>query len=184
MKFEKYAAKMTQQDLDTLEKFLKSNRLWPDDEGAYANACQVISFHGPRPWTKDVLKNWTLPYILGNSREGLRWRNPDRDPNKRYGQHSGGNSHFMSRKEVNQLPALSGRIDHAEHPSKEIPRPVSSSKMEEYQWSRLANSLVGERHSDTAAIQRAVKAAGGGEAGYQAGVAEQKRIRMERERGR
>jgi len=90
----------------------------------------------------------------------------------------------MTKSEVNQLPALSGRINHAAHPSTEIPRPVSSSKMDEYQWSRLANSLVGDRHSDTAAIQLAVKAAGGGEAGYKAGLAEQNRIRMERERGR
>src|SRR6516162_1296794 len=65
--------------------------------------------------------------------------------------------------------------------STEIPRPVSSKAINDFQWKRMANSLVGERHSDTAAIQRAVKAPGGGEAGYKAGVAEQKRIRIERE---
>ena len=56
--------------------------------------------------------------------------------------------------------------------------------MDDFQWNRMASALCGERHSDTFAIQEAVKAAGGGEAGYQAGLAVQRRIRLERERGR
>jgi len=56
--------------------------------------------------------------------------------------------------------------------------------MDDYHWNRMASALVGDRHSDTVAIQAAAKAAGGGEAGYRAGVAMQKKIRMAREMGR
>ena len=82
------------------------------------------------------------------------------------------------------VPRASPGKERVENRSTEIQRPVSSPKMDEYQWNRIASALCGERHSDTFAIREAVKAAGGGEAGYQAGIAVQKRIRMERERGR
>src|SRR5215470_1808283 len=53
MKFEKAAAYIAPQDLDTLEKFLRANRLYPDDDGAYLNAVQFISIMGGRPYTHD-----------------------------------------------------------------------------------------------------------------------------------
>ena len=180
LKFERASRDMSQQELAVLEKFLKSNRLYHgNDEKTYSNAYQLVVYHSPRPWNPSILANWTLPYIQGTSKEPLYWKAAGADPDKKYGQHSGSDSHFAPRTESNQ--SFSHRVLNR---SAEIPRPVSSKAMDDFQWNRMANSLVGDRHSDTAAIQRAVKAAGGGEAGYIAGVAEQKRIRMERERGR
>jgi hypothetical protein len=180
MKFERAARGIPPADLDQLEKFLKANRLWPDDDGAYLNAVQFIGAMGGRPYTHEVLAHWALPHIQGTSRERLYWKTPSQDSTYRItGKHSGGDSHFAPKSESNQ-----SFTDRVLNRSTEIPRPVSSTKMDEYQWNRLASSLCGERHSDTFVIQEAVKAAGGGEAGYQAGLAVQKRIRLERERGR
>jgi hypothetical protein len=183
MKFEKAAAHVPPQDLDTLERFLKANRLWPDDDGAYLNACQFIATVGNRPYTHDYLAHWALPNIQGTSREPLHWKTPGQGSTYRlHGQHSGGDAHFAPKTESNV--SFSHRVANF---STEIPRPApASAKVDAYQWDRLANSLVADsgRHSDTAAIQHAVKAAGGGEAGYRAGLAMQKRIRQDRERGR
>jgi len=180
MKFEKVAVHLSPQDLDTLERFLKANRLWPDDEGAYANGYQFINYNAGRPFTFDILARLTLPQIQGKSREPLHWKTPGQGSTYRVaGKHSGGDQHFAPKTESNT--SFSHR---ATTQSTEIPRPVSSSKLDEYQWNQQASSLRGDRHSDTATIQEAVKTAGGGEAGYHAGLAMQKRIRMDRERGR
>jgi hypothetical protein len=190
MKFEQAAHRLSPEELDVLERFLKSNRLYHgDDDRTFLNAYQFIAFHGSRPWNPSILANWTLNYIQGNSREPLHWVTPGADPNKKYGQHSGGDSHFMRKSDVNQLPALSGRIDHAKSTA-EIPRPESSSKMNEYQWTQMATSLRADsgRHSDTASIQSAVKAVldqgGTPEEAYKEGVRVKKQIRMAQERGR
>jgi hypothetical protein len=179
MKFEKAAAKVAQEDLDNLEKFLKANRLWPSDDQAYENACQFIGYQSGRPYTFDVLARLTLPQIQGNSRQGLHWSAPGSSTYRLHGQHSGGDAHFAPKSESNQ--AFSHRVIHQ---STEIPRPVSSKAMDDFQWNRMANALCGDRYSDTTAIQSAVKAAGGGEAGYRAGLAMQKKIRRDRETAR
>jgi len=183
MKFERVAVQLTPQDLDTLERFLKANRLWPSDEEAYANGYQFIKFHSGRPYTFDALAHLTLPQIQGKSREPLHWKNPGQGSTYRLpGKHSGGDAHFAPNAESNQ--AFSHR---AATQATEIPRPAPASKsLDEFQWNKLANALCADsgRHSDNLAIQHAVKEAGGGEAGYRAGLAMQKKIRMDRERGR
>jgi hypothetical protein len=180
LKFEKAAAHIAPEDLDTLERFLKANRLWPDQDSAYSNAVLFIGVMGGRPYTVDVLAHLALPLVRNSRGEGLRWKAPSQPSTYRnVGQHSGGDAHFAPRAESNQF--FSHRVVNN---STEIPRPVSSSKMDEYQWNRMASALCGGRHSDTAAIQGAVKAAGGGQAGYEAGVKVQRQLRMERERGR
>jgi len=88
------------------------------DEG-YKNAVQFIGAMMGRNWDAYAL-DWCLNYLQGNSTEKLHWV-PRGTPNKVTGRWSGGDSHFMSKSEVNQLPALSGRINHAAHPSTEIP---------------------------------------------------------------
>jgi len=178
MKFESVASRLTPTELDVLDAFMKSNRLHhgPDDDRTFSNGYSLIVNNHGRPWNPHVLGTWTLPQSFGS----LKWVERAADPNKRYGQHSGNNAHLAPRTESNV--SFSHRVANQ---NTQIPRPApASAKMDAYQWDRLASSLVGERHSDTATIQQAVTAAGGGEAGYRAGLAMQKKIRMDRERGR
>ena len=189
MKFEKSAANMAPQDLETLEKFLRANRLWPSDDEAYLNARQFINYMGGRPYTVDVLAHLALPQFQGSSRQPLYWKTPGQASTYRnVGQHSG-DSHFAPRAESNVGSGFVGRIDHAKHPSTEIPRPAPASKtMDDFQWTRLASALCGDRHSDTDAIQRRIQVVldqgGTAEQAYREGVRVKNQLRVERERGR
>jgi len=127
------------------------------------------------------LGTWTLPQSFGS----LKWVERAADPNKRYGQHSGKDTHFAPKSESNV--SFSHRVANQ---NTQIPRPVSSSKLDEQQWTQAANALRADsgRHSDDAAIKAAIKAAldqgETAEQAYREGVRVKNQLRMERERGR
>ena len=185
MEFESAASKMTPTELDVLESFMKSNRLFhgPDDDRTFSNAYSLIMNNHGRPWNPHVLGTWTLPQAFGS----LKWVERAADPNKRYGQHSGKDAlrHFAPKTESNT--SFSHRVMNN---STTIPRPVSSSKLDEHQWTQMANALRADsgRHSDNASIQGAIKAVlnegGSPEEAYREGVRVKNQLRMDRERGR
>ena len=198
MKFEKAAAHLAPADLDTLERFLKSNRLWPDDDGAYSNAVQFIGVMGGRSYTNDVLMHWALPYLQGTSREPLRWKSAGRDPNPKYGQHSGGDRHFMPRNEVNRPalpshssnPRLNGQLER-EQRERDRQRfnqpPDDPMAAHNWVWAQEIKKAVaeGRTHTERARIaQAAQQTPGGPRLQAEAAQREAALIRQDRERSR
>jgi len=166
----------------------------PQDDRTFDNCMAFFNAMRGRDFTAANLA-WCLQYLQGRGGRGerLRWLDcPSRRTNRghiptseadfRFAPKSDSNHTPLSRHSHSNDPRFNGELDR-----RKMQRPAEPDLMASHKhvWMMQAKSLVGRTHSETQRVQKIVsQTPGGGRAAYEAGLREQRKIEMERARGK